>query len=72
MSTMEMTEPRQRGRAMNEDERKRHILGIRGSALYREWLRRFARFRRKDQVDLIDEALETLARSAGFEAPPKR
>ena len=37
-----------------------------------DWLDRFATFRRKEKAQLVDEALEELARIHKFEKPPRR
>lgn len=51
---------------------KKHILGIRGSEAFKDWLYRFAQTERSDMVDLVDDALAAYARARGFEPPPKR
>lgn len=45
---------------------------IRSTPEWREWLQEFADFKRKDLVDLIDEALLAYARQEQFKVPPKR
>lgn len=47
-------------------------VGFRASKPWKQWLIEFARFRRKDQADLIDEALEENAVKHRFRKPPKR
>lgn len=51
---------------------REHIFGMRGTEAYKDWLGRYAAFRRKDLVDLVDEALERMAKVDKFEPPPKR
>lgn len=64
--------PKRMGRPPSPEGPKKHILGIRGSEAYKDWLLRFANQERSDMVDLVDDALEAYARQQGFEAPPKR
>lgn len=45
---------------------------IRSTPEWREWLQEFAEHKRKDLVDLIDEALLAYARQEQFKIPPKR
>jgi len=56
-----------------EDERSTARVSFRVSPAWKDWWLRFARFARKDQADLFDEAAEKLAELKGFtEKPPKR
>lgn len=48
------------------------ITNIRSTPEWKEWLLRFADHVRKDQADVVDEALLRYARAEGFEQPPKR
>lgn len=45
---------------------------IRSTPEWRMWLQEFADHKRKDLVDLIDEALLAYARQEQFKIPPKR
>lgn len=54
-------------------ETKDYALTIRGTGAWKDWLKRFADFCRRDMVGLVDEALESHAEKKGFEEkPPKR
>lgn len=65
-------ERRSAGRPPTPDGPRGLVLGIRGRAAWKEWLIEFAEYSRSDMVDLIDDALEALAKTRGFRAPPKR
>jgi hypothetical protein len=48
-------------------------VAVRASVAWKEWLDRFADFRRLTVADVIDQALVSHARETGFtELPPKR
>jgi hypothetical protein len=51
---------------------KPNILVIRGAAAWREWLKRYAAFRRTTPTGLIDTILAEAARRDKFETPPER
>jgi hypothetical protein len=51
---------------------KEMVVGIRGSAEWKEWIDAFAEHCRLNKVDIIDLALVDYARKMGFREPPKR
>lgn len=68
-------EPEQAAKAARKPDptRVRSIItNIRSRQDWKNWLLRFADHVRKDQADVIDEALLRYARAEGFELPPKR
>jgi hypothetical protein len=60
------------GRPKKLEGAKSERYGFRARPQWIDWLTRFANHRRSDLVDVIDTALEGLAKKDGFEAPPKR
>lgn len=48
------------------------VTNVRSTPEWKAWLERYAEFKRKDLVDLIDECVLMAARADGFEMPPKR
>lgn len=61
------------GRPKKPEGAREHAFGIRGRQPWKDWVIRFANFRRMDLADLVDESLVVNAKDKGFkDEPPKR
>lgn len=61
-----------KGRPKSEAGPTKQILTLRGRDDYKEWLTRYAKFRRSQFAELVADALELMAKGDKFEAPPQR
>jgi hypothetical protein len=51
---------------------RRNVISIRGTEDWRDWLIRYAAFRRVPVTSLIDQVLNEAAKRDDFELPPER
>jgi hypothetical protein len=64
--------PKRMGRPPSPEGARAIALTIRARPEWKEWLGRFAQHCRAEMAEVVDDALETYAKTKGFEPPPKR
>lgn len=67
-----MAKKRQEPSSASSGEPGRATFAVRVSYEFKEWLTKFANFKRTDMADLFDRAIVAYAKSEGFEDPPIR